>query len=351
MACAAVACACQGWTGRRCETLDLLPVDRQRYGFSPVDASGQNLSSWGGSVLAENGVWHMWAARMVDFCGIGQWEQNSQIVHATASHVLGPYTERDTVAPVFAHEPCVTKDPLTGTLLMVSVNYPVTGRYSNTSVFNASGICTCTANCTRAAVGSRHKCNNCSNAGHHPFLPIIRTAPAASGPWAETLSPVLGDSDSNLACWINGSGALDCNGRGGGVYARSPDWTKGPCAAVCVIRADDEDPMLWQDVATGVWHSIQHNLEGPHMCEGQLCQVGTHQFSLDGQQWYSTGTAYTNLVAYTDGSTHLFDRRERPHMVFAENSTVPVALSNAVRPGGQDGDRTFTLVQGLRQLP
>ena len=51
---------------------------------------------------------------------------------------------------------------------------------------------------------------------------------------------------------------------------------------------------------------------------------------------------------YTDGSSHLFDRRERPHMVFAENTTKPIALSNSARPGGLDGDRTFTLLQGLR---
>ena len=62
------ACKCsQGWTGRRCETLDLLPVDRAKYGFLPTDAKGQNLSSWGGSVMSENGVWHMWAARMVNY--------------------------------------------------------------------------------------------------------------------------------------------------------------------------------------------------------------------------------------------------------------------------------------------
>jgi hypothetical protein len=52
-------CACtQGWTGHRCQTLDLLPVDRSKYGFSPQDEAGQNLSSWGGSVLSEQGVWH-----------------------------------------------------------------------------------------------------------------------------------------------------------------------------------------------------------------------------------------------------------------------------------------------------
>ena len=60
---------------------------------------------------------------------------------------------------------------------------------------------------------------------------------------------------------------------------------------------------------------------------------------------------YTNQVLYTDGTSHLFDRRERPHIVFEENSTRPVALSNAVRPGNADGDRTFTLVQGLRGAP
>eukprot|EP01052_Picozoa_sp_SAG31_P029032 SAG31_NODE_2854_length_4992_cov_3.213570_1_plen_400_part_00 len=229
-ACTAGVCECtQGWTGRRCGTLDLLPVDRAKYGFNPTDKLGQNLSSWGGSVLSEGGVWHMWAARMVNYCGIGQWEQNSQIVHATATDVLGPYSEQETVAPVFAHEPCVTRDPRTGELLMVSVNYPVEGEFSNQSVFNSSMICICTANCTRAAVGSRKRCKStCTSPEtgpeNHPFLPIVRTAPAAAGPWTESMSPVLGHSDSNLACWINGTGSVICNGRGGGTQAFSTDW-------------------------------------------------------------------------------------------------------------------------------
>ena len=117
---------------------------------------------------------------------------------------------------------------------------------------------------------------------------------------------------------------------------------------------DDEDPMLWQDMETGVFHSIQHNLEAAQdqqntgTSRDQPCQVGTHQFSLDGFEWFYTGAAYTNLVEYTDGSHHLFSRRERPHLVFEENTTRPIALSNAARPGGADGDRTFTIVQGLR---
>jgi len=50
-----------------------------------MDAQGNNLSSWGGSILSENGVWHMWAARMVNYCGIGELALYYQIVHATAS--------------------------------------------------------------------------------------------------------------------------------------------------------------------------------------------------------------------------------------------------------------------------
>jgi hypothetical protein len=153
----------------------------------------------------------------------------SHAPHHTAPHrtrvpdALGPYTEQDVIAPVFAHEPCVTRDVRTGELLMVSVNYPSVGEFSNTSVFNTSGICVCTPNCTKNAVGSRAACP-CSNKGHHPFLHIIRTATSATSSWSETMSPVLGNSDDNLACWINKTGAVNCNGRGGGVQAFSLNW-------------------------------------------------------------------------------------------------------------------------------
>lgn len=355
--CVAGACTCsQGWSGRRCETLALLPVDKTKLGFSPTDSTGQNQSSWGGSILSFGGTWHGWFAKMVHSCGIGQWEQNSKIVHATAKDVLGPYIESESVVEVFAHEPCVTRDPRTGELLMVSVNFPVDGPFANRSIFNASGICTCTPECTQRAVGPRRKCDaNCSSPpSPHPFLPILRTASRPDGPWTSSLSPVMDHSDSNLACWINATGAVTCSCRGGGTCASAAEWKnfaswrRRPPGWVS-SRPNDEDPMLWQDMETGVWHAITHNLMGPHMVYGQLAQVGLHEFSLDGEHWYVSGTAYTNNVTFTDGTSYLFDRRERPHLVFEENTTKPVALSNSVRPGGQgSGDRTFTLVQGLR---
>ncbi len=57
-----------------------------------------------------------------------------------------------------------------------------------------------------------------------------------------------------------------------------------------------------------------------------------------------TGVAYSNEVNLTDGTTLQLNRRERPHLVFAEGTRTPVALTNSAeaRPG-----RSFTLVQAI----
>ena len=64
-----------------------------------------------------------------------------------------------------------------------------------------------------------------------------------------------------------------------------------------------------------------------------------------------TGAAYSNKVDFTDGTSTMLGRRERPHLVFADTgSTVPVALANGVidpDDQGVGGDRSYTLVQPL----
>ena len=102
-------------------------------------------------------------------------------------------------------------------------------------------------------------------------------------------------------------------------------------------------------------------------------RVGIHAFSQDGERWFDggtphdyrrrlgcilprvpaiivrTGLAYTNLVNFTDGTSWNFNRRERPHLIFAEGSRTIIALTNSAEPGGISGDRTFTLVQGVKR--
>jgi hypothetical protein len=109
------------------------------------------------------------------------------------------------------------------------------------------------------------------------------------------------------------------------------------------------DPFIWQDENDN-WHALLHNLEGPHMCTGLLCQVGVHGYSRNGYDWFYGGSAYTNQVETTAGGVLVLNRRERPHVVFAEGTREPVALSNSGQEaacGRGCGDRSFTLVPGL----
>jgi hypothetical protein len=106
---------------------------------------------------------------------------------------------------------------------------------------------------------------------------------------------------------------------------------------------DAEDPFLYQDENDN-WHALLHSLEGPHMVGGtDGALVGVHAFSKDGLGWFYGGVAYTNHVNLTDGTALILNRRERPHLAFAENSRTLVALINSA----DHGDRQFTLVQAI----
>ena len=102
--CVAAKCVCNPqWQGPRCETLNLLPANKQG-GFRSPHNSGEQLSSWGGSIIydADDGMWHMFAAEMANGCGIDYWEPNSRVVHAVAAAADGPYTYASTVLAPFA---------------------------------------------------------------------------------------------------------------------------------------------------------------------------------------------------------------------------------------------------------
>ena len=88
------ACACRpAWKGHRCELLNLGEPTRGA-GYRGTD-DGHNTSSWGGAVLkGGDGVYHMWAAEMTEHCGIGTWQQNSRVIHATSATPGGVYTRK-----------------------------------------------------------------------------------------------------------------------------------------------------------------------------------------------------------------------------------------------------------------
>ena len=122
--CQAGVCVCEKpWRGPECSSLALGPASR---------AGGYNIArttSWGGSILRDSSSSHssadgdvagagvtqatywMWAAEMVDHCGLGAWTRNSRIVIASSDNATGPYTFRRQFAGVFSHEPAATRAP------------------------------------------------------------------------------------------------------------------------------------------------------------------------------------------------------------------------------------------------
>ena len=76
-------------------------------GLHAPHSPSNTTSSWGGSVAydANTKKWNMYAAEMVNHCGIGAWESNSRIVRATSDTAGGMYTVEEVIKPTFAHEP------------------------------------------------------------------------------------------------------------------------------------------------------------------------------------------------------------------------------------------------------
>jgi hypothetical protein len=94
----------------------------------------------------------------------------------------------------------------------------------------------------------------------------------------------------------------------------------------------------------GHWHVLFH-AESP---SGKpWARSGGHACSPDGRDWTYTGTAFNTSVAWADGATTTFKRRERPHLIFADAARphTPTHLTSAVGWGATD--RNFTLVQPI----
>ena len=106
-----------------------------------------------------------------------------------------------------------------------------------------------------------------------------------------------------------------------------------------------EDADLWVD-ANGFHHAISHSFD----------RCGYHSFSRDGWSWSfapSPGLkqycAFSYDVGYANGSTVAFERRERPHIIFADDGVTPIGLTSSVTLPGSDA--SFTHLQPIDASP
>ncbi len=103
-------CAPQ-WRAPACDVLNLLPT-RRGLGYHGNDGVG-NITSWGGgTVLGDDGVYHMYAAEITGHCDMNVYLSNSQVVHATSPDpITVPFTRRSVVQLPFAREPIPARAP------------------------------------------------------------------------------------------------------------------------------------------------------------------------------------------------------------------------------------------------
>jgi hypothetical protein len=354
-------CACvPEWTGDDCGVLNLEPARvRPNAGYDEGPLT-DHVSSWGGSIVADpqGGLFHMWVSRMGGHCGLGQWQSDSEIVHATSTDPVGPYTMVDKVLPYFAHGPSVRVLPHGKGYVMMHLGCG----YSFTPW----------KNCTKHTREERQQLKQLNPPMCNQFNVSIMTAPTVNGPWsgaqpgtaggkqvflstgptraaAESWYVPSGRQFSNPAPHFLANGSILCayraDARSGGEHVSVALAEGGADAteyidsrgSAAVANHTGEDPFLWQD-ERGHFHMIMHNMGGP---------VGSHAFSRDGVRWDRSATApYTHTVTYEDSSVVKMGRRERPQLLLSGTGQPRYFSSGVELPGGQE---VYTLVMAVKQ--
>jgi hypothetical protein len=105
-------CVCRPpWTGdAQCHTLRFLPT-RPLAAYPPdrrMSVQGNATSSWGGSIVAHGGIYHMFAAEMANGCKLNSFLTNSECVHATSASPVGPFEKQSTAVGAYCHNPAIT---------------------------------------------------------------------------------------------------------------------------------------------------------------------------------------------------------------------------------------------------
>ena len=354
-------CSCvPEWTGDDCGVLNLEPARvRPNAGYDEGPLS-DHVSSWGGSIVADpqGGLFHMWVSRMGGHCGLGQWQSDSEIVHATSTDPVGPYTMVDKVLPYFAHGPSVRVLPDGKGYFMMHLGCG----YSFTPW----------KNCTKHTREERQQLKQVNPPTCNQFNVSVMTAPTVSGPWSGAQPGAAGGKQvflstgpiraagkswyvpsgrqfSNPAPHFLANGSILCayraDARSGGEHVSVALAEGGADAteyidsrgSAAVASHDGEDPFLWED-ERGYFHMLMHNMGGP---------VGSHAFSRDGVRWNRSATApYTHTVTYEDSSVVKMGRRERPQLLLSGTGQPRYFSSGVELPGSQE---VYTLVMAVKQ--
>eukprot|EP01084_Bolivina_argentea_P216038 366970_1 len=359
-------CTCNiGWTGYRCNALNLLPATKgSGYNTYFSNDNKNNYSTWGGAVITDynnankNTKYHMFISQMINHCGLTSWTINSQVIHAQSTNGWNsPYKFIEIAKAPFATEPDIVYGN-NGEFVLYYEHYT----YSNLSPCNCSD-------------GSTSHCKGPSVPQYQESMRYTMNISLPIDEWSEEIN-IFNETnndnthDTNFAMVILKNGSLIgmsrewLNHNGGGSYIYlskadnwkdnktytlfEPDYNNRKLLFPQLTKLYTEDPYLYID-CNGNYHAIFHNMSPnpPNAtADGYLGVVGGHAFSMDGITWFYGGASYDNIVKYDDGTTFIAHSRERPHFIFDDDNCTPIALITGVTFG--HSDYSFTLLQPVK---
>lgn len=310
-------------------------------------------------------------------------------MRAVADNPLGPFRVVETVVPRFAHEPnVVTAEDGSVVMFYYAANC-------------SAGQCGPQQNCSSRSTWpwnvtppvEANELNRSADLRSVEWSEVDRFnanymmyAKRPTGPWSKPalLSPAgacSGGPTKAITADLNFNAAIAADGSLAGLWrcvetlpttqpgatvlhaVTAKDWRNvstyqwSPRPAFPTQGFGSEDPFVYQS-ADGVFHAILHDEEGlpgkHYPAISRASAYGRHAWSRTGalsnwsiSPWLGGSLAYNSTVHFTDGSTHNFLRRERPHLVLGRDKSL-IALTNGAALEDDPNQMCFTLAQPIK---
>lgn len=255
---------------------------------------------WCSSVIKVGDTYHLFASRWPAQYGLGGWTKYSECVRATSTNLYGPYQFQEVVLQKRADH------------------------WDNSRVHNVKIV----------KAGDKFVLYYINSANQTGYA----VADAVTGPWTRVEQPVMRVSNPailvkpDLSVYVFGR-LRDTAGVNRGIAFTAPTY-RGPYAVAA--NGDNllpnggelEDPTIW-------WANHQYNVllnDWKGKATG-IFKAGAQYFSKDGVHFslMTKQPVFTKTVAFDDGTSETFSRRERPFVYTNEKGEV-IALFTACLP-------------------
>lgn len=255
---------------------------------------------WCSSVIKVGDTYHLFASRWPAEHGLGGWTKYSECVRATSTNLPGPYSFQEVVLQ------------------------KRTNNWDNTRIHNVKIV----------KAGGKFVLYYIDSANETGFA----VADSITGPWTRRDKNALRVSNpailvkSGLSVYVFGR-LRDSAGVNRGIAFTAPSYDE-PYSVLAngenllPNNAELEDPTLWW--ANGQYNILLNDWKGKATGIGK---AGAQYFSKDGIHYtlMSHEAVFTKTIAYDDGTSETFSRRERPFVYVNEKNEV-IALFTACLP-------------------